>query len=75
MLLIAKAAGPGPAEQIKDQEPDKISGIYSRLSKMCHFLYIIFTFISIMYILQTQFLPIPQFILFGLCIFFTVHYL
>lgn len=30
MLLIAKAAGPGPAEQIKDQEPDKISGIYSR---------------------------------------------
>lgn len=30
MLLIAKAAGPGQAEQIKDQEPDKISGIYSR---------------------------------------------
>lgn len=29
VLLIAKAAGPGPAEQIKDQEPDKISGIYS----------------------------------------------
>nr|XP_022293638.1 decaprenyl-diphosphate synthase subunit 2-like isoform X2 [Crassostrea virginica] len=29
VLLIAKAAGPGPADQSKDRELDKISGIYS----------------------------------------------